>query len=168
MLRIPSQTGRRRPASALPRLWNNCLVSSKGPWVPARCWTLPVSSWRRAAAARWARGMRLRARSAGWCSRCRLARVPRHGPKFWRPWKETPGPAVGKQLLRTMSSISCASLSRKGQAPRWCTKHLAPGVGHAGDDACLTGSSCAKRYAAESIRKGFVSNLKMAMKKNGK
>jgi len=43
-----------------------------------------------------------------------------------------------------------------------------PGVGRPGDDACLEGSACAKRYAAESIRKGFVSKLKMAMKEHGK
>ena len=39
---------------------------------------------------------------------------------------------------------------------------------HAGDDACLEGSSCAKRYAPESIRNVFFSKLKMAMKENGK
>ena len=39
-----------------------------------------------------------------------------------------------------------------------------PGVGRAGDDACLAGPSCARRYAAESIRKGFASKLKMVTK----
>ena len=38
------------------------------------------------------------------------------------------------------------------------------GVGRAGDDGCLAGCSCARRYVAESIRKGFVSKLKIAMK----
>ena len=47
-------------------------------------------------------------------------------------------------------------------------KHLAPGVGQTGDDTCLTESSCAKRYGAESIQKGFVSKLKIARKKTGK
>ena len=42
-----------------------------------------------------------------------------------------------------------------------------PGVGHASDDTFLTGSSCAKRYAAGSIRNEFGSKLEMAMKENG-
>ena len=43
-----------------------------------------------------------------------------------------------------------------------------PGVGRAGDDACLAGSSCARRYAVESIRKAFVAKLNMVMKEHGK
>ena len=43
-----------------------------------------------------------------------------------------------------------------------------PGVGRVGDDECREGSRCARRYAAESLRKGFVSKLKMAMKEHGK
>ena len=39
-----------------------------------------------------------------------------------------------------------------------------PGVGPVGDNACQEGSLCARRYAAESLRKSFVSRLKMAMK----
>ena len=43
-----------------------------------------------------------------------------------------------------------------------------PGVGRVGDNACREGSLCARRYAAESLRKGFASKLKMAMKGHGK
>ena len=43
-----------------------------------------------------------------------------------------------------------------------------PGVSRVGDDVCREGSLCARRYAAESLRKGFVSKLKMAMEEHGK
>ena len=44
-----------------------------------------------------------------------------------------------------------------------------PGVGRARDDAYLAWSSCTRRYAAESIRNGFVSTLNnMVMKYHGK
>ena len=42
-----------------------------------------------------------------------------------------------------------------------------PRVGRAGDDECREESSCARRYAAESLRKGCVSKLKMALKAHG-
>ena len=42
------------------------------------------------------------------------------------------------------------------------------GVGRVGDNACREGPLCASGYAAESLRKGFVSKLKMSMKKHGK
>ena len=43
-----------------------------------------------------------------------------------------------------------------------------PGVGRVGNGACREGSLCVRRYAAESLRKGFVSKLKRAMKEQGK
>ena len=43
-----------------------------------------------------------------------------------------------------------------------------PGVGRVGDDECREGSRCVRRYAAESLRKGFVSKLKMATKEHEK
>ena len=55
-------------------------------------------------------------------------------------------------------------LDTQGKDTKLVHATYCPGVGRAGDDACLAGSSCARRYAAESIRNGFVSTLKMAMK----
>ena len=39
-----------------------------------------------------------------------------------------------------------------------------PGVGNATATACLVGSGCEKRYATDSLRKGFVSKLRIANK----
>ena len=39
-----------------------------------------------------------------------------------------------------------------------------PGCGSSDDARCRPGASCAKRYAAESLRKGHFSKLKMAYK----
>ena len=41
-----------------------------------------------------------------------------------------------------------------------------PGVGLAAGGACLLGSGCAKRYAAGSMDKAFISKLRMAMREN--
>ena len=46
-------------------------------------------------------------------------------------------------------------LDTQGKGTKMVHEASCPGVGHAGDDTCLTGSSCAKRYVAESIRKGL-------------
>ena len=45
-------------------------------------------------------------------------------------------------------------------------KASCPGVGRGGDGAYREGSYWAKRYTAESLRKGFVSKLRMAMKEH--
>ena len=59
-------------------------------------------------------------------------------------------------------------LDTQGKGTKMVHEACCPGVGRGGDDACREGSSCAKRYAADSLRKGFVSKLKMAMKEHVK
>ena len=44
-------------------------------------------------------------------------------------------------------------LDTQGKGTKTVHEASCPGVGHDGDDTCLTGSSCAKRYVAKS-RKG--------------
>ena len=46
-------------------------------------------------------------------------------------------------------------LDTQGKGTKLVHETSCPGVGRAGDDACLAGPSCARRYAAESIRKRF-------------
>lgn len=58
-------------------------------------------------------------------------------------------------------------LDTQGKSTKIVRKTSCPGVSHTGDDGCLEGSSCAKRYAAKSIR-FFFSKLKMTMKGNEK
>ena len=59
-------------------------------------------------------------------------------------------------------------LDTQGKGTKMVHEASCPGVGRVGDDECRKGSRCARRYAAESLRKGFVSKLKMAMKEHGK
>ena len=59
-------------------------------------------------------------------------------------------------------------LDTKGNHTKMVHEASCPGVGRVGDNACWEGSLCVRRYAPESLRKGFVSKLKMAMKEHGK
>ena len=77
----------------------------------------------------------------------------------------------GKNLGAVLISAGSAGFSPFGlcrprgipSGPQSC-----PGVGRVGDDACGEGSLCARRYATESLRKGFFSKLKMVMKEHEK
>lgn len=57
-----------------------------------------------------------------------------------------------------------AFLDSQGKGTKWVHANSCPGIGSANGDACPAGSACARRYAADSLRKGVVSKLKMAMK----
>ena len=59
-------------------------------------------------------------------------------------------------------------LDTQGKGTKMVHEASCPGVGRVGDDECPEGSLCARRDAAEPLRKGFVSKLKMAMKEHGK
>ena len=59
-------------------------------------------------------------------------------------------------------------LDTQGNGTKMVHEASCPGVGRVGDNACWEGSLCVRRYAPESLRKGFVSKLKMAMKEHGK
>ena len=48
----------------------------------------------------------------------------------------------------------------------WVHDRSCAGVGLAEGGACLPGSGCAKRYAARSMDKAFISKLRMAMREN--
>ena len=79
-----------------------------------------------------------------------------------------PDPAVGGPLLWTISLIFSATFDTQGKGKKMVHEASCPGVGRAGNTACWEGSSCARGFAAESLRKGFVSRLKMATKQHGK
>ena len=55
-------------------------------------------------------------------------------------------------------------LYSQGHGTTWVHDRSCPGVGPDDDGACLPGSGCAKRYAAGSIDKAFISKLRMAMR----
>ena len=59
-----------------------------------------------------------------------------------------PDAVVGRQQREMMFLASSVTMTLNMVHAMSC-----PGVGRAGDDARLAGSSCTKRYAAESIRK---------------
>ena len=72
-----------------------------------------------------------------------------------------------RMLLRTIFFISCY-VDTPGKGTKMVHEVSCHGVGRVGDNACREGSLCARRYAAESLRKVFVSKLKMAVKEHGK
>ena len=59
-------------------------------------------------------------------------------------------------------------LDAQGKGTKMVHAASCPGVDRAGDDAFRERSLCARRYPPESLREGFVSKLKMAMKEHGK
>lgn len=55
-------------------------------------------------------------------------------------------------------------LDSQGRGTKLVHDVACPGVGSANRGRCPPGATCAKRYAADSLRKGFYSKLKMAYK----
>ena len=55
-------------------------------------------------------------------------------------------------------------LDFEGHGTTWVHARSCPGVGLGDDGVCLPGSGCAKRYAAGSIDKAFISKMRAAMR----
>ena len=55
-------------------------------------------------------------------------------------------------------------LDSQGRGNTLVHEDACPGVGSSSRDRCRQGAKCAKRYAADSLRKGYFSKLKMAYK----
>ena len=55
----------------------------------------------------------------------------------------------------------------QGKGTKMVHEASCPGVGRAGDDKCREESSCARRHAAESLRKGCFSKPKRVRKAHG-
>ena len=57
-------------------------------------------------------------------------------------------------------------LNSRGHGATWVHDRSCPGVGLSDEGTRLPGSGCAKRYAARSMDKAFISKLRMAMREN--
>lgn len=59
-------------------------------------------------------------------------------------------------------------LDTQGKGTTLAHDDACPGVGSADRRRCRQGATCATRYAADSLRKGFSSKLKMPTRSNGR
>ena len=58
----------------------------------------------------------------------------------------------------------CCFLDTQGKGTKMVHDQDCPGVGTPGETGCLPDAKCSKRYAADSMRTGVISKLKMAMR----